>query len=179
MLDARSVRENPDAIRVAMASRNSAWDISAFLRLDEERRKLIGEVEALQAQRNESSKAIGALMQAGKRDEAEAAKDGVRDINDRIAGIEAHLAAVDAETKNLLLTGPNLPDASVPVGTDAKTLAEVVSRTRYAFAGQLSTADHVALPREVCDRTHDPKPKERPVTHRAVCREGDDLQGRG
>ncbi len=91
MLDARFVRENPDAVRAAMASRNTSWDIDAFLRLDEERRRLIGEVEALQAQRNEASKAIGALMKDGKRDEAEAAKDAVRVVNDGIAAIEAHL----------------------------------------------------------------------------------------
>ena len=98
MLDARFVRENPDAVRAAMANRNTAWDIDAFLRLDEERRRLIGDVEALQAKRNETSKAIGALMKDGKREEAEAAKDEVRVVNDRIAGIEAHLDAVEAET---------------------------------------------------------------------------------
>ena len=125
MLDARFVRENPDAVRGAMASRGSAWDLDAFLRLDEERRKLIGEVEGLQARRNESSKAIGALMQAGKRDEAEAAKAEVRDINERVAGLEAHLAAADAETTNLLLTGPNLPDKSVPAGADENDNVEV------------------------------------------------------
>ncbi len=66
------------------------WDVDAFLALDEERRTLIAEVEALQAQRNEASKAIGALMKDGKRDEAEAAKEEVRRINERIAGLEAH-----------------------------------------------------------------------------------------
>jgi len=125
MLDARFVRENPDAVRAAMASRNSPWDIDAFLRLDEERRGLIGEVETLQARRNEASKAIGALMKDGKREEAEAAKDEVRLINDRIAGLEAHLGAVDADTQNLLLTGPNLPDASVPVGKDENDNIEI------------------------------------------------------
>jgi seryl-tRNA synthetase len=125
MLDARFVRENPDTVRAAMASRNSAWDVDAFLRLDEERRKLIGEVEALQAQRNEASRAIGALMKDGKRDEAEEAKEQVRLVNDRIAGIEAHLDAVDADTTDLLLTGPNVPDPTVPVGADENDNVEV------------------------------------------------------
>jgi len=125
MLDARFIRENPDAVRSAMASRNSGWDIEGFLRLDEERRRLIGEVEALQAKRNDASKAIGALMQAGKRDEAEAAKEQVRDVNERISGLEAHLDAVDADTKSLLLTGPNLPDASVPLGADETENVEI------------------------------------------------------
>ena len=125
MLDARFVRENPDAVRAAMASRNSAWDIDAFLRLDEERRKLIADVEGLQARRNEASKAIGVLVKDGRRDEAEAAKGEVRDINERVAGLEAHLGAVDAEVSDLLLTGPNLPDESVPAGADEDDNVEV------------------------------------------------------
>jgi len=125
MLDARLVRENPDAVRIAMANRNSHWDIDAFLQLDEERRRLIGEVEALQARRNEDSKAIGALMQAGKRDEAEAAKTDVRRINDRITALDAEREVVDADTRDLLLTGPNPPDASVPIGADENDNVEV------------------------------------------------------
>ena len=82
MLEAKFVRENPDAVRTAMRNRGAAWDVDGFLGLDEERRKLIGEVEALQARRNEASKAIGALMKDGKRDEADSAKDEVRGIND-------------------------------------------------------------------------------------------------
>ncbi|HEY5541035.1 MAG TPA: serine--tRNA ligase [Coriobacteriia bacterium] len=125
MLDARLVRENPDAVRIAMADRNSHWDIDAFLALDEERRRLIGEVEGLQAQRNESSRVIGALMQAGKRDEAESAKEDVRRINDRITALDAEREVVEADTRDLLLTGPNPPDASVPVGADETENVEV------------------------------------------------------
>ncbi|MEI7815239.1 MAG: serine--tRNA ligase, partial [Coriobacteriia bacterium] len=44
MLDARFVRENPEAVRTAMANRRCEWDLQAFLTLDEERRSLIGEV---------------------------------------------------------------------------------------------------------------------------------------
>jgi len=125
MLDARFVRDNPDVVRNAMASRNSSWDVEVFLRLDEERRRLIGEVEALQAQRNEASKAIGVLMQAGKRDEAESAKEQVRLVNDKITAIESHLDAVESDTRNLLLTGPNMPDASVPTGADENDNVEI------------------------------------------------------
>ena len=125
MLDARLVRENSDAIRAAMANRNSRWDIDAFLALDEERRRLIGEVEGLQAQRNESSKAIGVLMQAGKRDEAEAAKEEVRRVSDRITALDAEREVVEADTRDLLLTGPNPPHESVPVGADETENVEI------------------------------------------------------
>ena len=125
MLDARFVRENPDAVREAMASRRSHWDVEAFLALDDERRRLIGEVETLQATRNELSKAIGALMQAGSREEAESAKDEVRRVNDRITVLEAELDVVEADTRDLLLTGPNLPAADVPAGADESQNVEV------------------------------------------------------
>jgi seryl-tRNA synthetase len=125
MLDARLVRENPDVVRAAMAARRSNWDVDAFLSLDEERRRLIVEVEGLQAQRNESSKMIGALMQAGQREEAEAAKEQARRVNDRIDALDAQRDAVDADTRDLLLTGPNPADSSVPVGADETENVEV------------------------------------------------------
>ena len=125
MLDARFVRENPDAVRTAMTNRSSSWDVGEFIQLDEERRRLIGEVEALQAKRNEASKAIGALMKEGRREEAESAKEAVRLVNDQITGFEAHLEAVEADTRDLLLTGPNLPADEVPIGRDECENVEV------------------------------------------------------
>ena len=75
MLDIKFVRENPDAIDVAMANRQASWDREKFFELDDERRAVITEVEELQATRNAESKKIGALMKEGKKDEAEAAKE--------------------------------------------------------------------------------------------------------
>ena len=74
MLDIKFVRENPDAIDVAMANRQTSWDREKFFELDDERRAVITEVEELQATRNAESKKIGALMKEGKKEEAEAAK---------------------------------------------------------------------------------------------------------
>ena len=74
MLDIKFVRENPDAIDVAMANRQTSWDREKFFELDDERRAVITEVEELQATRNAESKKIGALMKEGKKDEAEAAR---------------------------------------------------------------------------------------------------------
>jgi seryl-tRNA synthetase len=116
MLDARFVRENPDAVREAMASRGAAWELDQFLVLDEQRRAIIAQVEALQAQRNEQSKAIGALMQGGRADEAGAAKEQVREINEQIAAQEGSLDQIEADVRNLLMTAPNLPHESVPKG---------------------------------------------------------------
>ncbi|HEY3317614.1 MAG TPA: serine--tRNA ligase [Coriobacteriia bacterium] len=118
MLDARWVRENIDVVREAMANRGASWDFDRFLALDEERRELIAKVETRQARRNELSKEIGALMKAGSRDEAEARKEEVRIVNDEIAEWDRHRDEVDARLREMLLTVPNVPDASVPVGKD-------------------------------------------------------------
>ncbi len=125
MLDARFVRENIDAVRDAMSHRGSSWSGDAFIELDEERRALIAKTEVLQARRNELSKAIGGLMKAGRADEAAAMKDEARAVNESIAADSAVLEQVEAEVRDLLMTAPNLPDASVPVGVDETGNVEV------------------------------------------------------
>ncbi len=125
MLDARFVRENIDAVRDAMSHRGSSWSGDAFLELDEERRALIAKTEVLQARRNELSKAIGGLMKDGRADEAAAMKDEVREVNESIAADSAVLEQVEADVRDLLMTVPNLPAATVPVGVDETGNVEV------------------------------------------------------
>ncbi len=125
MLDGRYLRDNLDTIRAAMGARAVGWDFDRFVALDDERRRLIGEVESRQARRNEASKRIGELMKAGQRDEAEAAKEQVRVINDEIAALDERRTAVDAEVREMLLTIPNIPHESVPAGADENDNVEV------------------------------------------------------
>ena len=116
MLDAKFVRENPEVVRAAMQARGSSWSVDEFLNLDEQRRAIIPKVEGLQARRNTASKRIGALMKEAKREEAEAAKAEVAGIKDEIAALDKQRADIDNQVNNLLITAPNLPDESVPVG---------------------------------------------------------------
>jgi seryl-tRNA synthetase len=125
MLDARYLRDNLDAVRVSLGSRAGDWDFERFVAFDEERRRLIGEVERRQAQRNEASKRIGEMMKAGEREQAEAVKAEVRAINDEIEGLDSQLAAVDADVREMMLTIPNVPDASVPVGESEADNVEI------------------------------------------------------
>lgn len=125
MLDGRHLRDNLDAIRAAMGARAGGWDFDRFVALDDERRRLIGEVESRQAQRNEASKRIGELMKAGQRDDAEAAKERVRVINEEVAALDEQRTAVDAEVREMLLTIPNIPHESVPSGVDENDNIEV------------------------------------------------------
>ncbi|NPD31077.1 serine--tRNA ligase [Eggerthellaceae bacterium zg-1084] len=125
MLDLRFVRENQEAVAQAMRNRNAAWDAEAFARLDGERRDAIQQEEALQAERNALSKQVGALMGQGRADEAEAAKNRVRQINEELEGASAARAAADEQLTNILLRTPNMPSADTPVGADEDDNPEV------------------------------------------------------
>ena len=70
-----------------MKNRHASWDASRFSELDETRRAAIAKEEALQAERNATSKSIGQMMAAGRKDEAESAKERVRAINDELVVI--------------------------------------------------------------------------------------------
>jgi seryl-tRNA synthetase len=125
MLDPRFVRENSDAVRAAMDSRGSTWSIDAFLELDEERRRLISRTETRQASRNELSKRIGALMKAGDSGEAESLKGEVRVVNDELEADAALLEQLEGDTREVLMTAPNLPHPSAPRGADESENVEI------------------------------------------------------
>jgi seryl-tRNA synthetase len=126
MLDINFVRENLDAVKTALANRNFPADgLDEFAELDAERRRIIGAADAINAQRNAASKEIGALMQAGKKDEAEAKKAQVGDLKDLQAHLEKQRDVTDAAMHNLLAGLPNIPDADVPIGPDEAANREV------------------------------------------------------
>jgi len=125
MLDVRFVRENQEAVATAMKNRNYPWDSSRFSQLDEQRRAAIVEEESLQAERNSLSKQIGGLMAAGKKDEAEAVKEKVRAVNASLADAAAAHEKAEVALTELLMSVPNLPHASTPVGKDENDNPEV------------------------------------------------------
>lgn len=125
MLDIRFVRENQEAVATAMKNRNASWDSSRFSELDEARRTAITEEESLQAERNTASKAIGQMMSQGKKEEAEAAKEQVRTINDKISALAAKREEAESALNEMLLSTPNIPADSTPVGADEDDNPEV------------------------------------------------------
>lgn len=125
MLDIRFVRENQEAVATAMKNRNASWDSSRFSELDEARRTAITEEESLQAERNAASKAIGQMMAQGNNDEAEAAKEQVRAINERIAALSEKRDEAESALSAMLLATPNMPADSTPVGADENDNPEV------------------------------------------------------
>jgi len=125
MLDIRFVRENPDAVESAMASRSQMWDKERFLELDTQRRMAISKVESLQAQRNAISKRIGELMRSGSQQEAEAAKDDVRLINEQLGQLEEERTASEEALEEMMLALPNLPSDTTPFGKSEDDNIEV------------------------------------------------------
>jgi seryl-tRNA synthetase len=118
MLARDLLRREPDRVRAALADRGHPdAPLDAWLRLDEERRAALAEVEELKRRRNEASRAIGRAKAAG--DDAEAAIAEVAELKGAIAGLEARLERVEPELAAIELALPNLPDASVPRGPDA------------------------------------------------------------
>lgn len=125
MHDIRLLRDHPEILDAAMERRNGSWDKEHFLELDQKRRASIAEVEQLQAQRNAASKEIGALMKAGKGDEAEEAKADVRALNDRIAVLDVERNDYENAMTELLSHIPNIPADCVPEGKDDTENVEV------------------------------------------------------
>ncbi|MDW8309850.1 MAG: aminoacyl--tRNA ligase-related protein, partial [Verrucomicrobiales bacterium] len=121
MLDIKLIRERPDFVRQRLATRGAGDEqlIDAVLEADEQRRRALAEVESLKATRNRVSKEIGALLGQKKTAEAEARKQEVRVLGDRIGELDRRAAEAEARRNEALLRLPNLPHESVPVGADA------------------------------------------------------------
>ena len=119
MLDLKFVREHQEEVEQALKSRGQEISLDEYRGREAERRQLLTRLEELRHERNTRSKAVGALMQAGKRDEAELAKAQATSINAGIKNLEDQAEAQDAWVREFLLNLPNLPHESVPLGTSS------------------------------------------------------------
>jgi len=122
MLDIKLIRERPDFVRQRLAMRGAGDEsrVDEVLRLDEQRRKFLNEVELLKAQRNKASKEIGALMGQKKLQEAEAKKKETRELGDKIGELDKQALEADKALHQAMLRVPNLPHESVPPGKTAE-----------------------------------------------------------
>jgi len=126
MLDIKYIRAEPEEARMRLEARGeNGARIDELIALDERRRALMTEAEQLQSERNSASKEIGALMGQGKKDEAEAKKTEVREMGDRITGLNIEKDGAENAFNNLLLTLPNLAHESVPLGDDESANTEL------------------------------------------------------
>jgi seryl-tRNA synthetase len=145
MLDLNFVRDNLERVRAALEARRApVTALEDFARMDAERRRVIAESDELNAQRNAASRTIGALMKEGRRDEAEAQRQEVGQLKERIAELDAARDEAEAGMKTLLSTLPNLPHESVPVGADEAANVEA-RRWGAPPAFDFEPKDHVDL----------------------------------
>ncbi|MBI4170038.1 MAG: serine--tRNA ligase [Acidobacteria bacterium] len=123
MLDMVWVRENLAAVEKALRDRGAQASLEDFRRHDEARRAALREVETLKARRNKVSEVIAALKKE-KKDAAELIRE-MREAGDRIKDLDARVTKAEAALGALLLTIPNVPDRSVPVGRTPQDNVEI------------------------------------------------------
>ena len=124
MLDIKRIRKNPEELVEAMRKRrNKGADVTELLKLDEKRRVLLQEVEALKAERNTVSAEIPKLKKQGV-DVTDKLSE-MKQVADRIKELDATVADIDAKLEDMLYAVPNIPHESVPEGADDKENVEV------------------------------------------------------
>ena len=125
MLDIQLLRNDLANVAKRLAQRGFVLDTTTFENLENQRRNLQVQTEEWQAKRNSLSKQIGALKGQGKHDEAQAVMDEVAQIKQDLEQTQNDYEVVQNQIDALLLTIPNLPHESVPVGKDEQENVEV------------------------------------------------------
>lgn len=116
MLDLKFVRDNTEKVQTALKNRGGSISLDAFLSLEKERRDLLMEVEGLKNLRNTVTQEISRMKKSGENADAKIAE--MRGVGDKISALDARLKEVEEQLSSILMTLPNLPDESVPVGKD-------------------------------------------------------------
>ncbi len=125
MHDIRFIRENSGAFDAALARRGVEHPAAAILLLDTARRAVATRMQEAQNRRNEASKAIGAAMGRGDKDEAERLKGEVAGLKETLPALEQEERELSGQLQDVLAALPNLPDADVPEGADEAGNVEV------------------------------------------------------
>ena len=123
MLDLGFVRDNLELVKQRMRDRGLADPLGDFEDLDRDRRKRLVEVESLKARRNQTSERIAVLKK--QKQDASAPIAEMRELGERIAELGKEARSRDEQLRETLRNIPNLPHASVPVGTGAESNREV------------------------------------------------------
>ena len=128
MLDIKFLRTNPDVVKENIKKKfqdDKLPLVDKVIELDAEYRAAKGRADELRGLRNSVSKEIGGLMAQGKREEAEAAKQKVKDMADELASLQVKEGELEAEIKKIMLVIPNIIDESVPIGKDDSENVEI------------------------------------------------------
>ena len=130
MLDIKMIRENPQKVNELLKRRNPELSIDKVLEIDVERRKVQTQADELRAKRKSESQKIGLMKKNGEN--TDAIQEEVRQLGDDIKNLEEKELELNEKQKNLLLSIPNMPDETIPIGVDdsanvvRKVVGEVV-----------------------------------------------------
>ena len=116
MHDIRLIRDNPEAFDAGLARRGLDPAAAALLTLDAERRSVATAMQEAQSRRNDASKAIGAAMGRGDKDEAERLKAEVAALKETLPALEAQDRELTQRLQDALAIVPNLPADDTPDG---------------------------------------------------------------
>src|SRR5438874_511927 len=116
MLDAQFIRDNLAAVKTNCANRNVKADVDRVVQLDDERKRLIHETQALQQRQNEVAKLISKEKDKDKK--APLIQEG-RELREKVGGLEAQSKQIADDLKAVLNTIPNMSHPDAPVGTTA------------------------------------------------------------
>ena len=125
MLDLRYLREHWDEVTSALEKRGGSYNLDEVKSLDSSRRDLVSEVEKLKSERNTASQEIGRLQKA--KEDASKLIAEMKDVSARIKEIDPRLSEIDEKLNGLMMTIPNLPHSTVPVGRSEADNKEVKS----------------------------------------------------
>jgi seryl-tRNA synthetase len=125
MLDMKFIRENSDKVKQAIINKGEKADLDLLLSLDEKRRNLLSQADQLKHERNVVSENI-ARMKKEKKDAGSVIAE-MRKVSQQISALDDELRQLEEKINDLLLTIPNIPHESVPVGADED--ANVVTKT--------------------------------------------------
>lgn len=128
MIDIKLLRENPELVKENIKKKfqdEKLVLVDEVLELDTKLREYKTEGDRLRSERNKTSKEIGMLFGQGKKDEAEAAKAHVVEINDELVHIEEETARLNEEVKQRMQVIPQIIDETVPIGKDDSENVEI------------------------------------------------------
>ena len=142
MLSLTRIRNNPDQIKAGLEAKNESIDLDKILKLDEEHRDKIHQLNEMRAERNRASEAIAEAKRAGK--DSDDAIAAMRKVSDAIKDLEKEVSNLGQTLDEKLELIPNIPHDTVPVGQD-ETANQVIREWGEPLAADFDLKSHVEI----------------------------------
>ncbi len=123
MLDIKFVRKNPDLVAMSLKKRGSDLDMGYFLRLDQERRRVIQKTEELKMERNKASAEVAKARKQGQ--DTSGLLTGLGELSSRIKELDAALREIDENVQDWIMSVPNIVHEDVPDGLNEDDNLEI------------------------------------------------------